>query len=165
LEAQHQESVYKLKHIHEQELNRQIRENDRLQRLLARQGVATAVIAESGNFNLRPASSTTTSAYPSSPKREKAPIYHSLTPQRKPTRDEDTSFIKPLTKTENKVKVEEKREETQMKEGVSKGNNPTGVSSSASMSRQLNWGGFLEKVKSNIIFDRLSLCSNYYYYH
>lgn len=158
MEAQHQESVYKLKHIHEQELNRQIRENDRLQRLLARQGVATAVIAESGNFNLRPASSTTTSAYPSSPKREKAPIYHSLTPQRKPTRDEDTSFIKPINKTENKVKIEEKREETQIKEGVSKGNN-------SSMSRQLNWGGFLETVKSNIIFDRLSLCSNYYYYH
>lgn len=41
LEVHYQESLIKVKHMHEQELNRQIRENDKLTRLVARQGGPT----------------------------------------------------------------------------------------------------------------------------
>ena len=52
-EVNTQESIVKIRHLHEQELNRQIRENDRLHRLLARHGLSSTAsnIGNSSNSN------------------------------------------------------------------------------------------------------------------
>lgn len=74
LEARHEEEVFKLKHIHEQEVNRQIRTTDRLQRLVARHGLSTAH-QEGDNSDQYSAAS-----YAAPPV-----VYHQLTPTRRTT--------------------------------------------------------------------------------
>jgi hypothetical protein len=130
-ESQYQESIYKLKHIHEQELNRQIRENDRLQRLLARQGVTSSIVAEGGNF------ASTVAFDGNSSRIKETPIYHNLTPGKTLERksENERSERKDLSKKDPQETEKTKAEKT----------------SPVLSSSKFNWG-FLEKsLKAQVV--------------
>lgn len=142
-------------------MNRQIRENDRLQRLLARQGVATAMIAESGNFSLsattrqnqpsRPSSSSWND--PSSPRSSSRPVYASLTPSKSQNREKESQRTAEETIQGSKSQQKTVPPAQKISEANSNSNENTKASSSNASNalKKLNWGALENSLKAQVM--------------